>query len=208
MHAMPIPLCILLLLSGSAVAEDLGALGKTYPVTEPDFLKMIEQRLKEKQSTGELQRLQEDAVRRGRDVALHPAPVANVVPCTSARTRYLDPSVVLSRNILDAQGRLLFTAGSRFNPLSVTEMHKKLLFFDARDKRQVDKALLLLRDAADTIKPILTGGSYLDLSRAWRRQVYFDQQGLLIKRFGIQQVPAVVYQEGMRLRIDELELRQ
>jgi conjugal transfer pilus assembly protein TraW len=36
--------------------------------------------------------------------------------------------------------------------------------------------------------------------------VYFDQQGSLIRRFGIRQVPALVSQEGLRLRIDEVAL--
>ena len=54
------------------------------------------------------------------------------------------------------------------------------------------------------VKPILTGGSYLDLMKAWRVPVYYDQQGTLTRRFGIRQVPALVSQEGMRLRVDEV----
>jgi conjugal transfer pilus assembly protein TraW len=43
--------------------------------------------------------------------------------------------------------------------------------------------------------------------RAWRTPVYYDQQGVLTRRLGIQQVPALVSQEGLRLRIDEMVLR-
>ena len=56
------------------------------------------------------------------------------------------------------------------------------------------------------MKPILVGGSYLDLMKSWRTPVFYDQDGLLIKRLGIQHVPAIVSQEGLRLRIDELVL--
>ena len=56
------------------------------------------------------------------------------------------------------------------------------------------------------VKPILVAGSYLDLMKAWQLSVYFDQQGVLTRKFGITQVPALVSQEGMRLRIDELRL--
>jgi conjugal transfer pilus assembly protein TraW len=42
--------------------------------------------------------------------------------------------------------------------------------------------------------------------KAWRVPVYYDQQGLLTRRFGIAQVPALVSQEGARLRIDEIEV--
>ena len=57
-----------------------------------------------------------------------------------------------------------------------------------------------------SIKPVLTGGSYLDLMRQWQLPVYHDQHGLLTRRFGIQQVPALVSQDGRQLRIDELAL--
>lgn len=56
------------------------------------------------------------------------------------------------------------------------------------------------------VKAILTAGSYLDLMKAWRTPVYYDQQGVLTRRLGIEQVPALVSQEGKRLRVDELEV--
>ena len=46
----------------------------------------------------------------------------------------------------------------------------------------------------------------LELVKAWRVPVYYDQQGTLTRRFGIGQVPALVSQEGLRLRIDEVAL--
>ena len=102
------------------------------------------------------------------------------------------------------QGRLLFPAGTRKNPLEVVSLSKRLLFFDARDGRQVARARELIARYDGKVKPILTGGSYLDLMKAWRVPVYYDQQGTLTRRFGIRQVPALVSQEGMRLRVDEV----
>ena len=56
------------------------------------------------------------------------------------------------------------------------------------------------------VKPLLTGGSYLDLMQSWGVPIYYDQQGRLTQRLGIAQVPALVSQEGQRLRVDELEV--
>jgi len=39
-----------------------------------------------------------------------------------------------------------------------------------------------------------------------RDHPYYDQQGVLTRRLGIAQVPALVSQEGKRLRVDELEV--
>ena len=88
----------------------------------------------------------------------------------------------------------------------MVSLSKRLLFFDARDQRQVARARELIASYGGKVKPILTGGSYLDLMKAWRVAVYFDQQGSLARRLGTRQVPALVSQEGQRLRIDEVAL--
>jgi conjugal transfer pilus assembly protein TraW len=100
----------------------------------------------------------------------------------------------------------LFAAGTRKNPLDVVSLSKRLLFFDARDRRQVVQASELIARYDGKVKPILTGGSYLELMKDWRVPVYFDQHGALTQRFGIRQLPALVSQEGKRLRIDEVLL--
>ena len=56
------------------------------------------------------------------------------------------------------------------------------------------------------VKPILIGGAPLKLMREWKREVFYDQGGALSKRFSIAQSPAVVTQEGKRLRVDEVRL--
>lgn len=193
--------------SGHAVhAEDLGVIGPTYAISEPNLLAFIEQRLREKERSGELARLEAQARARGAEAVTQPKPVTGVRATETARSFYFDPSFTLDRNILDAQGHLLFAAGLRKNPLEVVSLSKHLLFFDARDGRQVARARELIASYQGKVKPILTAGSYLDLMKSWRTPVYYDQQGVLVRRFGITQVPALVSQEGMRLRIDELEV--
>ena len=70
----------------------------------------------------------------------------------------------------------------------------------------MSRAQALIAAYQGRVKPILTAGSYLNLMRSWRVPVYYDQQGLLTRRLGIRQVPALVSQDGLRLRIDELEI--
>lgn len=189
-----------------ASAGHLDVIGPTYGIAEPHLLQFIEQKLRDKEKTGELQRLIEEAQRRGVDTARNPAPVAGLRPASQARTVYVDPSLTLDRNVSDAKGNLLFPAGTRKNPLEVVSLSRPLLFFDGRDPRQVQHASRLLAAPQSRIKPILTGGSYLALIKRWQRPVYFDQQGALTRRLGIQQLPALVTQEGLRLRIDEVVL--
>jgi conjugal transfer pilus assembly protein TraW len=194
------------IVGGKADAVDLGTIGPTYEIGEPHLLAFIEQRLREKERSGELQRLAEAARARGIDTVRQPPPVEGLRTTERPRTFYVDPTFTLDRNITDPQGRLMFAAGTRKNPLEVVSLSRHLLFFDARDPRQVKHARELSGRYAGRVKPILTGGSYLDLMKAWRVPVYYDQSGTLTRRFGIRQVPALVSQDGLRLRIDELGL--
>ncbi|WP_084217352.1 type-F conjugative transfer system protein TraW [Xenophilus azovorans] len=205
--AAPASLVLLAALaSADALATDLGTLGPTYEITEPHLLQMIEQRLRAKERSGELARIEQEARQRGTDTVRHPPALANVRTTQAARTFFYDPTYTLDRNILGAQGELLFAAGTQANPLDVVSLSRHLLFFDARDARQVLRARELMAHYQGRVKPILTGGSYLDLMKSWRMPVYYDQQGLLTRRLGITQVPALVSQDGRRLRIDEMEV--
>lgn len=200
-------LALILLVGGAPThALDAGVIGPTYEIAESHLLRFIEQRLRDKAASGELQRLEQEARARGIAIVRKPPPVSGLVTTQAKRSFYFDPTYVLDRNVSDAQGRLMFAAGTRVNPLDVVSLSRRLFFFDARDPRQVAQARSLMKRYDGNLKPILTGGSYLDLMQAWRSPVYYDQQGLLTKRLGIRQVPALVSQEGKRLRIDELEV--
>jgi conjugal transfer pilus assembly protein TraW len=190
----------------TAIATDLGTIGPVYPIQEQNLLDMIHQRLADKERSGELKKLEDDARARGVAAVEHPAPVPGIKKTETARTFYVDPSFTLEHNIFDAAGNLLYPAGTRYNPLDIVSLSKRLLFFDGRDARQVARAKELMATYQGRVKPILVGGSYLDLMKSWQIPVYYDQQGALTHRFGIVQVPAIVSQEGMRLRIDELVL--
>ena len=189
-----------------ASAADLGTLGPTYAIAEPHLLNFIDERLRAKERSGELQHLMQEAQSRGIAAVRQPQPAAGLRATETPRTFYIDPTFTLDRNVVDAGGRLLFAAGTRKNPLEVVSLSKRLLFFDARDPRQVAQALVLIGSYDGKVKPILTGGSYLDLMKTWRVAVYYDQQGALTRRLGIRQVPALLSQEGQRLRVDEMVL--
>lgn len=199
-------LLVLALLSAGIRAENIGTVGPVYPVSEPDLLKTILAKLREKEKTGELARLQQEAKQRTVRAIENPKPVPGIGKATRIRTFYYDPSITVTRNITDATGKILVPAGTQVNPLNYVSLSKKLFFFDARDKAQVRRAENVIQQLGGRVKPILTGGSYMALMRQWKRQVYFDQQGTLTKKLGIEHVPAIVSQEGKMLRIDEIVL--
>lgn len=188
-------------------AEDLGKIGPTYPIAERHLLDHIMSRLREKERTGELKKFEQLAKERATQSVNNPTPVPSLARTQAARTYYFDPTFVLDRNVVDENGALMFPAGTRKNPLDVVSLSKHLLFFDARDQRQVTRARELIDVYQGRVKPILVGGSYMDLMKAWKLRVYYDQEGVLVRKFGITAVPAIVSQEGQRLRIDEVLIK-
>lgn len=193
-------------LAASAGAVTLAPIGPTYPVAETSVLQLIDKKLRQMEASGQLRRFQEQGQQRALAGLRNPPPLTGLRTAPTNSTRYFDPSFVLERNVLDQHGRVLFPAGTRKNPLDVVPLTRRLLFFDARDGRQLARARALMAQHGAAIKPVLVGGSYLELMKQWKVPVYYDQQGRLVRRFNIDQVPALVSQEGRVLRIDQLGL--
>lgn len=184
-------------------AEQIGPL---HPIVEPHMLKEIERTLKEKEKTGELAKLQKEAIERSKRSIENPRPVPGIARVERARTFYWDPTIRIPQTIRDTEGNVIAEAGKTLNPLDYVNLSKHLFFFDGRDPQQVAKAKAIINHYDGRVKPILVAGPVADLSRQWKSQVYFDQGGSLVRKLGITRVPALVTQDGKKLRIDELEV--
>jgi conjugal transfer pilus assembly protein TraW len=191
------------LLSFAARAHDLGVIGPVYPIAESSLLEVILAKLRDAEASGVLARLQRDAQTRAKHQIEQP-PAVKLTKTAKARSFYYDPSIVVPYAILDADGKLLVPPGTMVNPLDTVSLSQALLFIDARDTAQVKRASGILDERGGKVKVILTGGSYLDLMRRWKRPVFFDQQGTLTDKLGIRHVPALVTQDGKRLKIEEI----
>ncbi len=195
-----------LILASMSFVTKAETLGPTYPILEPDLLKEIESSLREKEKSGELARKQREAIERSTHSAANPKAVEGLTRTMMPRTFYFDPTVVANQRIATPSGQVIVEPGQKFNPLDQVSLPNWLLFFDARDAGQVKKAEAVLKQSNGSAMPILTGGSYIEIQKLWKRPVYFDQAGVLIRKFGIRQIPALVVQDGKRLRVDELTI--
>ncbi len=195
---------LLFSLSPIAHAEELGIVGPAYDIAESDLLEVIQSRLNQMEKSGELARKQGEYRDRVVGAIEKPKPVPGLKATAAKRTYFIDPTWTLDRDIRSADGALLFARGLKVNPLDHTSLREKLVFFDGRDRRQASFAKQLLRNQDRAVKPIMVAGEPLNLMRDWKRQVFYDQGGTLVRRLGIRQVPAVVIQDGKRLRVDEV----
>ena len=194
----------LLLAPVIAMAHDLGVVGPVYPIAEPNLHEVILAKLREAEASGALSKLERDAQAAAKRNVEQPAALTTLAKTTRPRTFYFDPTMVVPYPISDADGRVIVAPGTQVNPLDTVSLSEHLLFFDARDAEQVTRARELLDRYRGKVKLILTGGSHIDLARKLKQPIFYDQQGALTEKLRIRQVPALVSQEGKRLRIDEI----
>ena len=187
-----------------AQAEDLGVIGKTYDIAERDLIEAMKDKLRQMEKTGELAKKQDEYKNRVMSGIEHPRPIPGIQATETANTHYYDPSIVTDKDIADATGKILYPRGTRVNPLDYIGWNKYLLFVDGRDQKQLAFSKRITAASDRPVRLVLVAGAPLELMRKWKVPVYFDQGGRLTRRFAITQVPAIVRQEGKRLRIDEL----
>lgn len=201
--------CAAIVASNAVVrAEELGVIGPVYPIGEESALDTILNKLKEKERSGELKKIQDAAVKRSVNSAKNPPPVDGLVTVKERKERLIDPTVTYNQAVKTEEGAIVVPAGAKINPLLVTSLSKKLVFFDGRDKAQTEAVRKMVAKYSTKVKPILVAGSWYDTSKAWQTQVYYDQHGKLSQRFGIHAVPTVISQQGAMLLLEEIPAKE
>lgn len=198
-------LAVALLAAAPAAAKDHGVWGATFALAETDLLTELSRRLKAAEASGRMGRLNTAFAARVKQRLERPPPAPGVARTTQPRSWLFDPTIRVPRDFADANGRVFAKAGELINPLDrIPGFDRVLIFIDGDDPRQVAFALRQARLKTSARSYIvLTSGAPLALMRETKVQVYFDQEGLLTRRLGIRQVPAVVAREGRALRVSE-----
>ncbi|SQZ20729.1 conjugal transfer protein TraW [Escherichia coli] len=96
-----------------------------------------------------------------------------------------------SPTIRDNEGRVFARQGEVMNPLQYVPFNQTLYFINGDDPAQV---AWMKRQTPPTLesKIILVQGSIPEMQKSLDSRVYFDQNGVLCQRLGIDQVPARV----------------
>jgi conjugal transfer pilus assembly protein TraW len=190
----------------TAKAFSLGTHGHSFEILEPDLLKQIEHKLKALNEDGTLAEHEMKLMEKTKASVLRPQGVKGIAKAVEDRIFTYDPSLVVPYDLKDPQGRVFHKAGTRVNPLQYKSLSSALVFLDGEDLNQVAWAESI--QAKQTSKVILTSGAPFQLMEKWKVPVYFDQGGMLTKKLGLRHVPALVVQEGLKLKISEVALKE
>ncbi|MBP9692638.1 MAG: type-F conjugative transfer system protein TraW [Alphaproteobacteria bacterium] len=195
-------------------AKDMGSHGVVYPIDEQDPIILIQNKLKNMEKSGELDRHHLEIQKKTRDAIERPKPVAGLTKFMPEPNQgaienhifYYDPTYIVPEDLKDHRGKIFYKKGTKINPLETVSLSQNLIFFDGDDPAQVTFAKEKRKEGS--IKLILVKGAPLTLSEESSVPVYFDQSGLLTQKLGIKHVPALVTQEDKHLRIEEFNLRE
>ena len=205
-----------LLALSSSYAKDFGTRGHSYEIAEEAFLEMIDQRLQKV----DIKKEQEKMTAIVKDRVANPAPVEGIYPAKKERIFYFDPTYILDKDAILPCGKILHRAGTKVNPLQHMDLNRRMFFIDGRNKNQITWLKEQLENPLPALpyaeaqqiedRVILIGGSVFGLKEELGEQqadkIYFDQHGEITTKFGITASPAVVVQEGLRLKIKEVLL--
>ena len=195
----------LLLLSPCAFAKDLGIHGRVYDIEENDLLKVLQSRAQAEMDSGNWDTRVEEWRDQAKQQANRPKGI-HLPRATKITSHLYDPSIIVPKDIVDTSGRLIQPAGTKANPFNYISMTRHLIFIDGDDRDQVDWMLEVTASEPDRFKVILTQGAVIELMKALDRRLFFDQQQIYTEKLAIQSLPALVYQEGLFLRIDEVAI--
>jgi conjugal transfer pilus assembly protein TraW len=204
MRRVLVALC--LALPSLTQAANLGTVGDIWPIREHDLLSIIRERLGEHFAGKTQERIQQELRDRVTDSVLNPAPIEGVRRAEVRVVRTFDPAFVVQKDIADDKGNVFARKGQRVSPFDVLPtFNQTLVFIDGRDAAQLTWFRQRPRPGVMD-KLILVGGNIKDSSDALDVRVYFDQGAVLVNKFGIRRVPAIVDQmPGKKLlRITEV----
>jgi conjugal transfer pilus assembly protein TraW len=193
-------------ITNDAHPKDLGVYGEVFPIEERSLLDVIKAKLQDLLHSGALSDHQNTILQKTKERLNRPLPVENVHKTEKPRSFAYDPSITVTDDLKDHEGRIFHHKGTKVNPLETHSLPCPLLFVDGDDEAQVAWAIGQFKAAGPYHKPkvILVKGAPFELSEKLGFPMYFDQSGALVKKFGITQVPARVSQEGKTLWVEEI----
>lgn len=166
-------------------ANDLGHYGRVWGIEEVNVKQVIANQLAMKNTLKSAKVLRKSLKTLGEHFPSMHLPTAR-----HRLTSYYDPSIALKTDIV-VRGRLLYRKGTWVNPLKVVRPIQDMLYFDGRDKQQLDFAIKALRHYPTRLMLVETGGDPIKLSANLHRPVYYARRAI-ISRFHIVKVPSLL----------------
>lgn len=163
--------------------EILEPLGPLHDVAEPDILEAFKSRVGAMKASGEYdRRFNQNKDRIAKELE-QPTAVAGLKKASRLRVWELSASVpeTLPESLL-----------RQAQSVPMPHLFRSLLFIDGTDAESLEVAQKLYQTQKN-MRVVLVNGSPAEVSEKLKRRVFFDQGGALVRVFGIEAVPALLF---------------
>ena len=179
----------------SSAIKDIGVVGETYPVVEPDVVAELKEEAARKKRFGDNEFLERMKMYQPEDI--HHLPRA-----TRDRTFLVDMTYALDRDLLDGDGKVIYPKGFTFNPLDYVSFSGGMLVIDGNDPVQVKWFKKTPYADNHRVRLLLSGGYAYKLIEELKRSVFYLTDEIA-GRLHLSAAPALIIQKGDRLQVRE-----
>ena len=179
----------------SGAIKNLGVVGKTYPVVEPDVLAELKEEAARENRFGDNAFLE-------RMKTYQPEDIHNLPQATMDRTFLVDMTYTLERDLLDGDGKVIYPRGFTFNPLDYVSFSGGILVIDGNDSAQIKWFKETPYADNHQVRLLLSDGYAYELINQFKRSVFYLTDEIA-DRLHLSAVPALIIQKGDRLQVRE-----
>ncbi|MCE0759510.1 conjugal transfer protein TraW [Marinobacter sp. G11] len=190
---------------------DFGARGPVEQISEPDLIELMKQRFANIDWEAQKENAKKNFWKKQTFRILAEAP--------EDRTREVDPTVVITQDILTPDGKVVARQGDRINPLEIRSFTQAVVVLDPLDEDQIERVKSRLPDikrqpGVQSVTYIVT---QLDRDEGWDSYTEvtdtFDAPVFLLtpdvkQRFELEYVPSIITADGTKFVVEELADRE
>jgi conjugal transfer pilus assembly protein TraW len=189
---------VVMLWTAAVMANNLGEVGRTWPIAETDALTEIETRARQVDWNKVLNKKKVETFSGPPDMGRLPrAKQDQVFPVDLTYTTEID--------VPDGKGGILYPKGYTFNPLDFVTYPKTLVVINGNDPQQVQWLAASDYSTRLNVMLLLTEGRYGPVAKRIKRPVFYANRKI-IDRFRLKAVPSIIRQKGRLMEVTEVAL--
>ena len=179
-----------------ACGKNLGTIGMTYPIVEPDLVEEIKASIDYEKMAKAMEENRQNY--KAKDI--HALPAAG-----RDRTFFVDMTYTLDHDILGENGEIMYQRGLTWNPLDYVSLPGGLVVINSEDRKQVEWFLKSPYNKNRQQKLLISAGLAAPLIKQLNRPVFYLTK-TIADRLQLAAVPCVISQNGKKMMVQEIKI--
>ena len=185
-----------LLPASLAYGKNLGTIGMTYPIVEPDLVEEIKAGIDYEKPAKVMAEHRRNY--QAKDIYALPAVKRD-------RTFFVDMTYTLDHDITNENGEIMYPRGLTWNPLDYVSLPEGLVVINSEDAKQVEWFEKSPYNKNRQIKLLISAGFAAPLMKQLDRPVFYLTK-TIADRLQLAAAPCVITQNGKKMMVQEIRI--